>query len=446
MRINVAIPEAHVDAPVLDAALESVTRLNEKMLAQGEVPTFDKALKKYGIQWKPEPPGAEHFDHAATVINRRWGDCDDLAPYHAATLRHTGEDPGATAIVKRSGPHRWHAVVQRSNGDIDDPSKSAGMGQPCGHRGAWVPVMAPPTQSVVGAYLVRPQIALRPVRGAFQARADLPWNWREHLDDKPSPTDVSMTALHTAPMASTALTGAIDGIIELGECAGFSDPSHVNRLSAIADCCSGMPYPELVHIYGHEDADAAAHIVGSLFGSLARAVSHVVQPIANVVTKTVPQFAQSIVRSVSNLPSFVSHFASDPRGAVMNLAHDLGSIKIGPVPLGASNLIWLADAAARKGLGPQLYDSLSHLGPKGIPNSPAVKQAEAFVHNLAAGNPALQSFLQGASPHLGQLAHVVRTVAAHRSPAALDAMIKIYASRKLRPAGIRHGLAAIKFA
>ena len=39
MRINVAVPESHVEAPVLDAALESVTRLNQAMLAKGEIPT-----------------------------------------------------------------------------------------------------------------------------------------------------------------------------------------------------------------------------------------------------------------------------------------------------------------------------------------------------------------------------------------------------------------------
>ena len=85
MRINVAVPEAHVDAPVLDAALESVTRLNESLLASGEIPSFQAALHR-GIKWKPEPPGAEHFDHGRTVLARGWGDCDDLAPYEAASM------------------------------------------------------------------------------------------------------------------------------------------------------------------------------------------------------------------------------------------------------------------------------------------------------------------------------------------------------------------------
>src|SRR5258707_4306630 len=283
MRINVAVPEAHVEAPVLDAALEATTRLNESMLARKEIPTFEKGLH-HGIRWQPEPPGAEHFDHAATVMKRKWGDCDDLAPWHAASLRHTGADPDAMAVAKRSGPNRWHAVVQRSDGSIDDPSRRAGMGQPHPIRGATVPLMHAPASSVVGgAYIIRPQIAVRPVRGAMQARADLPWYWREHLDDKPTPTDYAVTALHTAPTAATALTGAIDGVCELGLCGGFANEEHLARLGAISDLIEGMPMDELRGIYGDEHARAAEHIVGGFFSSLAKGF----KAIAPLVSKAV---------------------------------------------------------------------------------------------------------------------------------------------------------------
>ena len=282
MRINVAVPEAHVSAPVLDAALESVTRLNESMLKKGEIPTFERGLH-HGIKWKPEPPGAEHFDHGLEVIKRKWGDCDDLAPWHAASLRHTGEDTGAQAVAKRSGPQRWHAVVQRSDGTIDDPSKRAGMGTHSGILGGVLPLMYSPPSSVSGTYIIRPQIALRPVRGAFQARADLPWYWREHLEDKPTPTDYAMTALHTAPLAATALTGAIDGIVELGACAGFGSEHDLDRLSAISDLCAGVSMGEIREVYGDEHAAAAQHIVGSFFSSLA----NIVKSAAPLVSKAV---------------------------------------------------------------------------------------------------------------------------------------------------------------
>jgi len=223
MRINVAVPEAHVDAPVLDAMLESVTRLDQKLLQEGAVPTAKEAIKKHGVRWQPEPPGEEHFDHAGTVMQRGHGDCDDLAPHHAASLRHTGEDPGAKAVVYRSGPMRWHAVVQRSDGSIDDPSRWAGMGQGVsgvgehgfdvvgvdpaeyGFAGSGLPLMYAPSTNEVGAYIVKPQVAMKPVRGAYQARADLPWMWREHIDDPPTASDYAMTVLHTAPLASKSI-------------------------------------------------------------------------------------------------------------------------------------------------------------------------------------------------------------------------------------------------
>jgi hypothetical protein len=294
MRINVAIPEAHVDAPPLDAALEAVTRLNETLLEKGVVPTAREAIHKHGIRWRPEPPGDEHFDHAQTVLQRGHGDCDDLAPWHSASLRHTGEDPGAEAIVKRSGPNRWHAVVKRSDGSIDDPSREAGMGAPRGVSGAWLPLMSQPA-SVVGAYAVRPQIALRPVRGAFQARADMPWQWREKLDEPPSPTDYAMSTLHTAPVASTALVGALDGACQLAIADGHADPEHIARLCCLADAVEGADFDELAGVYGEEHAEAARQIVGSFFGHLFKAITAPVRAITHL----------PVIRNIMPLAKFI---------------------------------------------------------------------------------------------------------------------------------------------
>jgi len=319
MRINVAVPEAHVTAPVLDAALESVTRLNESMLQRGEVPTFEKGLK-YGVKWKPEPPGQEHFDHAHRVIGRKWGDCDDLAPWHAASLRTSGEDPGAKAIAKRSGPNRWHAVVERSDGSIDDPSKRAGMGQPKGIIGAALPLMwPPPPPGVHGAYMIRPQIALRPVYGAFQARADLPWYWKEHQRDKPTPTDYAMSALHTAPVAATALTGAIDGIIELGEAAGFASEGDLTRLACVSDACAGVPLEKLRDMYEHADVEAARQIVGSFWSRLKRLAS----PVANLArgaVKFIPGVGPVIDTGINTAESLIERAKAAKQAAQQGFA------------------------------------------------------------------------------------------------------------------------------
>ena len=272
MRVKIAIPEPHVSKPVLDAGLEAVTRLDEQMIAAGEVPSFERGLR-YGVKWRPEPKGDEHFDSADRVLARRMGDCDDLAPWHAASLRVSGEDPGARAVVRRSGPKRWHAVVLRSDGSIDDPSLRAGMKagvapMPHGVMGAVVPAMIAPSAVVGGAYIVRPQIALRPVHDQIQARADLPWT---HDQGGPASShNLSMTALHRSPVAATALTGAINDVCDLALCSGIGRGDHIERLQCIADACQGASFDDLVHVYGEDHAEAASAVVGSLFGKLGR--------------------------------------------------------------------------------------------------------------------------------------------------------------------------------
>jgi len=276
MRINVAVPEPYVEAPVLDAALEGVTRLNERLIESGDVPTFAEAVNR--VRWKPEPPGAEHFDHAAVVLGRGWGDCDDLAPWHAASLRVTGEDPEAEAVVKRSGPNRWHAIVRRSDGSIDDPSLAAGMpgpGQRAGVAGAVVPLMFPAVSGVDGAYIARPQLAMRPSGEAWNARIDLPW----HHDETESPSDIAMVSLHRSPVSDQALVGALRGAVALGE-VGEADEEHLDRLCCIADALEGVPWEDLADEYGPEHANAAGEVVGSFFGGLLKKAKGAIRSVA----------------------------------------------------------------------------------------------------------------------------------------------------------------------
>lgn len=289
MRVNVAIPEASVTAPVLNAALESVTRLDEALIKQGASPTFEEALKM-GVRWKPEPPGQEHFDHGAIVAKRKWGDCDDLAPLHAASLRQSGVDPDATAIVRRSGPKRWHAVVRRGDGSIDDPSKRAGMGQPSPIVGASLPIMyTAPSAVVGGAYRVRPAIALRQYRGGVQARADMPMQFVNG-----QATDYAMTTTQSAHSASDALVGALVGALELAVAGGYAHPEHIKRMAAIVDAIEGTPIDEIAGLYGENHARAAKEvIVGFSFGKLAKGALRSAIKLAPIASKAV-QFVPGI--------------------------------------------------------------------------------------------------------------------------------------------------------
>lgn len=281
MRIQVAIPEPHVTKPVLDAMLEGVTRLNEELIRSGEVPPYSETRDAF--RWKPEPPGAEHFDHAKLLLDRQWGDCDDIAPYKAASDRVTGKDPGARAVVKRSGPRRWHAYEEHSDGSASDPSLEHGMPGPggvVGIRGACVPMMFRPKSAVVGGtYLEVPRLAMRPVADraglpeAWQARVDLPWHYKPGRQA----TDVAMVSLHKSPVSDQALVGALEGAIDWADASGFADEDNVDRLEAIVDACHGATWDDLCDEYGPEHATAAGELVGSFFGGLLKKVSRAVK-------------------------------------------------------------------------------------------------------------------------------------------------------------------------
>jgi hypothetical protein len=291
MRINVAVPDARVSADVLDSALEAVTRLDESMIEHG-TPTFHSALKAGRVKWRPEPPGQEHFDHAGVVLQRGHGDCDDLAPWHAASLRATGRDPEAEAFVRQSGPNRWHAIVRRGDGTIEDPSAEAGMYQyqaqaRNGIHGAALPLIL--SGAHVGTYVARPQLMIRPLKNpgggleAWQARADLPW----HTLPSRSPGDVALVSLHRSPVASQSIVGCCRGAVRLGEESGDVDEDDLDRVSAIADLCDGADWYELAGVYGEEHADAAVALVGSIFGGLAKIVKKAF-PLAKQAIKFVP--------------------------------------------------------------------------------------------------------------------------------------------------------------
>ena len=283
MRINVAVPEEHVSSDVINAALEATTRLDEKLIRQGAVPTFKRAKDR--VRWQPEPPGDEHFDHAGVVMKRGWGDCDDLACWHAASLRMTGQDRGAHAIVKQVGPKRWHAVVRRSDGHIEDPSRAAGMpGQGSAQiSGAILPPMV--HHSVVGTFVERPQLAVRPSfdragqQEAWEARTDLPWHW---MPGK-TKSDIAMVSLHKAPTANQAICGSIRGALRIGENDDPYSPENLQRLEAVTDAVQGAPFEYMQETYGPEIAGQSIALIGSIFGSIAHIAAKVVKATGNAV-------------------------------------------------------------------------------------------------------------------------------------------------------------------
>lgn len=263
MDVRVAIPEEHVEKEPLDAGLEMVTRVDQKMIRDGDAPTFDEAIRR-GVKWREEPPGAEKFDHARRVVARGWGDCDDLAPYRAATLRVTGEDKRARAEVYRSGPHRWHAVVRRGDGRLEDPSQTAGMRVRKGSVASGIPpavVGCMQRASVSGP--VRPFVAVRRVEGAWAARTDLPIVGSDYA--------LSVTQHGRSP--AEALSGALRGSCVVGHCSGrLVDEEHVGKLWALSGLLRGEPAAKVACVVGTERTKEALTSLAEMMPSLLREI------------------------------------------------------------------------------------------------------------------------------------------------------------------------------
>lgn len=231
MRIRLAIPDHLVTPEALEAALEATSLANEQAIIRGEVPPLSDAIKG-GVRWKPEPfLDGEHFDLAHQVLGRKWGDCDDLAPWLAGELRASGQDPGAVPRVYKTGKKRWHVVVQTSDGEILDPSKWAGMGKK--ETGSVHGIVATPFARVNGGAL-----CCGPSHGQWWARCDVPW-----------PDGTGHLASHArARSPERALDNAVQGAIDCGE---MIDSPLVDRAHAARE-----------FLLAHPDH------VGSLFGGL----------------------------------------------------------------------------------------------------------------------------------------------------------------------------------
>lgn len=258
MRIRLAVPDSlsRGDAAhALDAALEAVTRANEPAIASGAVPTAVQAIKR-GVRWRPEPPGDEHFDLASVANARGWADCDDLAPWHCASLRATGVDPEARAVVRPSGPGRWHAVVRRSDGTIEDPSRWAGMGA-VGADGASAAVWAPMSR--------RMMLASLPWRGGWASRLDVP------MAGQPA----ALSSVWSSRRRPVSVVGAVCGALDVAPHAGL-DVLDEARLRALHDLLRGAPPAVVGEAVEHEYGLDGVGFLSSLVPAAASLASPII--------------------------------------------------------------------------------------------------------------------------------------------------------------------------
>jgi hypothetical protein len=104
-----------------DAALEGLTEVNQVLLSHKDFPrVYDS-----GVKYEARP--YRKWIDVKDIIGQGWADCEGLAAWRSAELRHTGEDPDARLVTYQTGPHKYHAVVMRGDGGIEDPSARLGM-------------------------------------------------------------------------------------------------------------------------------------------------------------------------------------------------------------------------------------------------------------------------------------------------------------------------------
>lgn len=90
------------------------------------------------VVYRREAPGHEQFCGVRTVLERGYGDCEDLACALAAWYAERRGELAVPHITWRPlgrGAWLYHITVRRADGRIEDPSRELGMGR---EPGAWV--------------------------------------------------------------------------------------------------------------------------------------------------------------------------------------------------------------------------------------------------------------------------------------------------------------------
>src|SRR3954468_13551338 len=111
MRITATLPD---HGAIITAVMEGFVCAAQLEIEAGIVPP--SPLLVQSLKFIDEPAGQEDWLLPHQVMKAGGGDCEDLAFWHCAGLRATGQDPGATCVLVQTGVSRLHCVVQTSDG------------------------------------------------------------------------------------------------------------------------------------------------------------------------------------------------------------------------------------------------------------------------------------------------------------------------------------------
>jgi hypothetical protein len=94
--------------------------------AHGPFPQLRHALDTGQLVYREDPPGRDEWLLPSEAFAAPVVDCEDLAGIRVGELVTSGEDLGATVdIVQEDTPGKWHAIVRRSDGTYEDPTRYA---------------------------------------------------------------------------------------------------------------------------------------------------------------------------------------------------------------------------------------------------------------------------------------------------------------------------------
>jgi hypothetical protein len=104
------------------AALEGLCALNFQVMRQAiELGGGFPPLYESPIVYRKEKRGYEDWQNAIELLRAGRGDCEELAGYRVAELRNDGEP--AMPFVDVTPRGSFHALVERANGELEDPSR-----------------------------------------------------------------------------------------------------------------------------------------------------------------------------------------------------------------------------------------------------------------------------------------------------------------------------------
>lgn len=116
IRIGLRVPASRA---FLRAALRGLVAVNRDYLSRRRYPRLYESKVRYRRERRGRGP--EEWQTVAQLFSSGEGDCEDLAAARVAELQESGEP--AEVDVVRTGKKRFHALVVRGDGRVEDPSK-----------------------------------------------------------------------------------------------------------------------------------------------------------------------------------------------------------------------------------------------------------------------------------------------------------------------------------